>query len=205
MNSKSNSKGGYTVVELLVTVAIIGLLSTLALPSINNVILRYRLKDAAREIASSLRLLRIRAISTNFPTYLDFNPVAGLEDRFYTAFVDEDNMSVHDAPAETEATGLLFRDTYGGFKGNRLPTGVRFGWGSDVEDVGKNTNGDPLPSDGVSFSGDRAKFSPDGMPLGGLSGTGTIYLKNTLDESYAITVAITGRVKIWRWYGSSWG
>ncbi|MBN4054402.1 GspH/FimT family pseudopilin [Nitrospira defluvii] len=191
MNSKANSEGGYTVVELLVTVAIIGLLSTLALPSINNVILRYRLKDTAREIASSLRLLRIRAISTNFRTYLDFNPGASLEDRFYTAFVDEDNMSDHDAPVETEATNLLFRDALGTYKGTRLPTGIRFGWGGCATP----------PCSAVTFSGNRAGFNPDGMP----NTSGTVYLTNTLNDSYRVIVAtITGRVKIEKWNGSSW-
>lgn len=195
----SNRKG-VTAIELIGTVAIVGLLSTMALPSMKTAVLRYRLKDTAREIATSLRLLRIRAISTNFRTYLDFNPVTGLEDRFYTAFVDENNLPNNNPPAETDATNLLLRDTVGGFRGKRLPTGVHYGWGSDVgKGIAKGSTFPP--SDAAAFgSGDRAGFSSDGLPIT----KGTVYLTNDLDESYAVTVNFAGKVKIRKWDGSSW-
>jgi len=197
-NARTRNQKGFTVIEMVVSVSLIWMLATIAVPSINHLILQYRVKDAAREIASSLQLLRLRAVSTNNRAYLHFIPPGtSLADGFYTALVDADNNPDDITPAETEATQLRLSDTLAGYKGKRLPSGVSYGWGSGVN---KNTQGDPLPTNAVTFSGDRARFSPDGAAL-----AGSVYLKNTLDESYVVTVAITGRVKIWRWNGSRWG
>ncbi len=168
---------------MLVSISIVGIVTALALPSINHVILRHRVKDAAREIASSLHLLRLRAISTNIPTYLDFSVGQG----FYTAFVDENDDPNMNPPAETEATQLRFRDALGGIKGRKLPEGVRFGSVTFPENPAGTVN--------------RAGFNPDGMP----SSAGAVTLENTLSDSYRVSVVpVTGRVKIWKWDGNTW-
>ncbi|MFQ5597023.1 MAG: GspH/FimT family pseudopilin [Nitrospiria bacterium] len=183
-----HNRRGFTAVELLVSVSIVGIMSTLAMPSINNAVLQYRLKSTAREIASSLHLLRLRAISTNAKTYLDFNPVSGLNDRFYTAFVDADSENDHDAHAETEATQLRFSDTLGGYKGTRLPNGVYY----------RTPDGKGSP---VTFAGEKAGFNTNGMP----NSSGMVYLTNSLGDAYRVKVAtITGRIKIEKWDGSNW-
>jgi len=56
--------------------------------------------------------------------------------------------------------------------------------------------------DGVSFTSDKATFQPDGT-VSGLGGS--IYLTDSQRvETLAITVNVTGRVRLYRWNGSAW-
>jgi prepilin-type N-terminal cleavage/methylation domain-containing protein len=62
MNSAAHR--GFTAVELLVVLALIAIFLTLALPSFNGAIKRYRVGAAASEIDSALQYARAQAITT---------------------------------------------------------------------------------------------------------------------------------------------
>ena len=199
------SREGFTLTELIVVVTIVGIMAMIAVPAVGDIIAHYRLQGAVREIATTLQLLRIRAIGTNRDAYLDFTPgTATLSDGFYTAFVDLDGAGDNDGTTETEATNLNLNDSLDGYSGVLLPRGVSFGWGTWGTDVTKRAckgSGTTAPADAVTFSGDSAKFNPSGSN----SRFGTVYLANTsISQFYAVSVAITGRVKVCRWVGGRW-
>jgi type IV fimbrial biogenesis protein FimT len=50
---------GFTVLELLVTLAIVAVMTTLALPSFGSIVARHRLKAAAEQLAADLGELRL--------------------------------------------------------------------------------------------------------------------------------------------------
>ena len=54
---------GVTIVELMVTLAIIGVLAAIALPSMNSLISRKRLEGLAQELATDLRLLKSHQVN----------------------------------------------------------------------------------------------------------------------------------------------
>jgi type II secretion system protein H len=58
-------EGGFTLIELMIVVAIIGLTSALAVPSYIDWHARYQLRQAATEIQNQLSMARISAMSRN--------------------------------------------------------------------------------------------------------------------------------------------
>lgn len=72
MRTKNNDKG-ITMLEMMIIVVIIGITSTLAIPRFGQVIDKLKLKTAARDVVSSLRLARSHAVSQRhqFGVYFD--------------------------------------------------------------------------------------------------------------------------------------
>lgn len=56
---------GFSLVEMLVTISIVGILSAIALPSFSNVIANQRVKSVASELFASLLKARSEAITRN--------------------------------------------------------------------------------------------------------------------------------------------
>jgi type IV fimbrial biogenesis protein FimT len=63
---------GLTLVELLVTIAVIGVLATLAIPSYMAWIQNSRIRTAAESIQTGLQMARAEAVSRNVSVQLDF-------------------------------------------------------------------------------------------------------------------------------------
>src|SRR5262249_34868637 len=69
---------GFTMVELAITILVMGMLFAFAIPAFNNISQSYQLKGATENIAAQIRMAREKAISTgtgqpihftmNFPT-----------------------------------------------------------------------------------------------------------------------------------------
>lgn len=56
---------GFTVIELMITMVILGVIVTLAIPSFNNFVLKSRVNSAATEIQTSLLVARSEAVKRN--------------------------------------------------------------------------------------------------------------------------------------------
>jgi type II secretion system protein H len=79
-------KGGFTLVELMVVLAIIGILAGFAAPGLFRAMPGMRLSGAAREALSDLRLARTLAVEKGANVYVAF---AG--GNAYTVFIDRNN------------------------------------------------------------------------------------------------------------------
>jgi len=55
---------GFTLIELMVVIALVAIFAALALPSFNETVRRYRVSTAATEITDALQLARAQAIAT---------------------------------------------------------------------------------------------------------------------------------------------
>ncbi len=62
--NNSDSRG-FSLVELLVVIALIGIISIIAVPVISAMLSNYRIKNAANEMAAAIQLARTTAISRN--------------------------------------------------------------------------------------------------------------------------------------------
>jgi type II secretion system protein H len=68
-----NQKKGFTLVELMVVIAIIGIISAISSLNLATGLPKYRLKRASRNITSRLREARSKAIKTNFTVIVQFD------------------------------------------------------------------------------------------------------------------------------------
>ena len=64
---------GFTLVEILVTVALIGIISAIAIPDWGSVLLTFRLKGGARQVQADLDWAKWRAIHENENYVLTFS------------------------------------------------------------------------------------------------------------------------------------
>lgn len=166
MFKKLTDNRGFTLVELVVTLAIFGIMLAIALPSFLSYLPTMRLKGAARDISSTLQSARMEAVSRNTNCNVSFD----INNKSYTVSC-------------TDITTTLSTD-------------ISFGWGTDVN---KDIGGDSLPSDGIALNNDTCYFASRGTVS-----AGSIYIKNTKNESYAVVISSGGRVDIRRWDGTTW-
>lgn len=65
MLGRKNREGGFTMIEVMIVVAIVGIASVLAVPNIPLWLARYDLKQSMSEIASDLSLAKLVAMNRN--------------------------------------------------------------------------------------------------------------------------------------------
>jgi prepilin-type N-terminal cleavage/methylation domain-containing protein len=172
---------GLTIIELVVVMCILGVMVLIAIPNIGRWLPRYRLRSAARDVASNIQLARLGAIKDNREWAVLFD-TAGQSYRVISNKGGDGNWGTPD-DAEEKIVNL-----------SDYPS-VRFG----------SSGHPPIPDggavdDGVTFVGKRAEFNP-----GGTSTAGTVYLQNNRDDAVAVSVdSSTGIVRMWQWDSSLW-
>lgn len=79
-----NKNSGFTLVELMIVIAIIGIMAGIAIPNFFSFLPKNRLRSATRDIVSCLQEMKLRAIKENATTVIVFD----LANDRCTAFVD---------------------------------------------------------------------------------------------------------------------
>jgi len=169
-------KRGLTIIELVVVMCILAVMVLIAIPNIGRWLPRYRLKSAARDVASNMQLARLGSIKDNREWAVLFD-VNGQSYRIISDKGPDGNWGTVDDIEEKVVNLLDYSNT------------VRFGDGGHG-----SIDGDPV-DDGVTFVADRAEFNP-----GGTSTAGTVYLQNKRNDAMAIRVeSSTGIIKMLKW------
>jgi len=75
---------GFSLMELMIAIAIIGIMSGIAIPNIIGWLPDYRLRSATRDIVSCLQEAKLRAVKENARVVVIFDPLTDS----YTAFID---------------------------------------------------------------------------------------------------------------------
>ena len=173
------NKKGFTLVEVMVVVAILGIIAAIGTTGLLHSLPTMRLKSAARDIFSASMQAKAEAVRRGENVTILFDTA----NNTWLMFLDSDNDEVVDA-GET----VLLAAT-------PLPPRVSF-------DPGLVVNGN-LHADGVSFANNALVFSPRGIPTGagGGLGGGTVGLR-AVDSSGStvrqrtVVVSTAGRVNM---------
>ncbi|MCB2183213.1 MAG: GspH/FimT family pseudopilin [Desulfobulbaceae bacterium] len=76
---------GFSLVELMIVIGIIGILTLVVVPSFSLLVPNYKLKAAARDLYSNFQKAKITAIKTNNDVVISFNVAANS----YMIFIDD--------------------------------------------------------------------------------------------------------------------
>ena len=219
-NRLSKGEKGFTLVELMLAVSITLILTGLTVYNLLGELPKYRLRSSANKVAATLQYLKIRAVTTNRLAWMDVN-YDTVDNHYFTGFVDEAPYNTPDNPADYNASRLDLPDIVGSIPCFKLPPTVSFGF-PDGFTAGAGPDGSTFPGSGkfITTTGEGAYvtgtnggyfgYRPTGVPAINLDVPNTatsatvIYLKNTLGQGYAVSVQITGRVKVYRWSNGVW-
>ena len=212
-NRFSKSEKGFTLLELMIAVSITLIITSMAVYNLLGDLPKYRLRASANKVAATLQYIKIRAVTTNRISWVDVN-YATTDSHYFTGFVDDDGSGTASA-AEYTNTNLDFPDTVSSTPCFKLPATVSFGF-PDGYTSGTGPDGSAFPGSGNFINtpggygnGGYFGYRPTGVPIVNPvamspSTAGVIYLKNNLGEGYAVSIQITGRVKVFRWSNGAW-
>jgi len=120
MFRRKMNKKGVTLIELIVVMVIIAIGAVLIAPGIGSWMLHYRLRSAARDIASAMRTAQMKAISTNLEHRVFFNN----DNRTFLIqkrISSGSNNWTDEGVAQTLPTGITITNTFAGSEAKFYP------------------------------------------------------------------------------------
>ena len=178
-------KGGFTIIELVVALAIMGIAVSVAIPGFSRWLPGYRLKSAATDLYTNLQLTKMYAVRDNAEWAIYFDPAFDAYQIRYGTGPDGEYMD----PGGFSAEKTIILANYKG--------GVCFGHGTATGDLGGGWD------DEITFSGtfdNTIIFSPRGMS----DAEGYVYVQNEKNITYAIGSLTTGFILMRKWTGTAW-
>ncbi|MBP1641399.1 MAG: hypothetical protein H6Q03_68 [Acidobacteria bacterium] len=187
---RGRDDAGFSLVELLVVIVIIGLLALWGIPALLNTLNRTRLVNTSKEIATQFQLARLEAIKRGG---LNGN----LRNQVTVVFYDVGQRSI--ALLVDESPDATFNPVtpYGGLY--TLPTGVNLqAPGEAIEGpksiVGWDEGGPPDAFDGPTFLSDGSALRAGAFRIADTRGN---FLEVRID------FPATGKVVIQKWFGGN--
>ncbi len=185
MNNTSNplkSQKGFTLTEVMVVLAMIAIMVSIAIPNIVEWMPRIRVNSCARELASEMHLARMTAVRENNNYLIQFN--AG--NNTYTIIDDDNNNNVQDG-AETSRTINISVSCLGiGYGSAGNPDGV--------------LNENPIVNISYNTIANTVSFASRGI----INENGAVYLipandiaPGRRDRMRAVSTTVAGRIRVW--------
>ena len=223
--SQRRARAGFTLVEIALVIAIIGIAAAIAIPSLQTMTAHNRVRDASAAVSDAFAVARAQAISTGSNVVVYFN--TGVN-----AGTDICNNPLEDLNGDPVPILILNDGQPGNPTANCcIDAGDTFevsyavpsvGWGTQFAtvpapndpDVALNYPGGTTFTDPNGLNTEWVLFRPDGVPVGFAdnggpcapgqigSGGGGMYLSNN-ERDKAIVLTPLGGVKVHTWERST--
>ncbi len=182
--AKGNGESGFTVMELMVVIAIIGIMVAIAIPSFSTWLPNYRLRNAARDLYTNMQKAKIGAIKSNSNWAIVFD----FANKRYRICSDDGGDGDWTDEDETEESIVHLPVKY---EGN-----VDYGHGNATGPIGGTWGGND-----ISYNSpvDVAVFNPRGT-----CNAGYVYIENGKNTTYGIGTRSSGVILLRKWTGSAW-
>ena len=193
----AQKESGFTLLEVIVTVALIATLSAVSVLSLAFYVPNLRLKSAAQDISIQIRKARLEAVRQNRRCYVEFYRT--INGTTYSPFVwldleDEDNNPLNSAvyePLDNDGDGIVDSLVFS------LPVRLVDGEWELTNYRGIRFDAGFGNADGVTFPLLSAPVKRFYVNSRGVSNTsGSIYLRNARGRSREILVTLGGATRI---------
>jgi len=220
--SDRRRREGFTLLEMVVVIAIIGIMAAVSAPKLEQYFSNQRARDAARDVANAFRIAQAEAIRTGDPHIVYLTSSAGGN----PPATDPQGTSIGAAPGGAPWPLAIVDDGTPALSNCHIDPGeaeehvvspaigVSWGFSLSAGAVAPGDVGGGNPASGSTFTtrpGGPATtwvmFRPDGIPvgfdaactLGGVgSGGGGVYITNG-NRDYAVVLSPLGGVKVHVW------
>lgn len=182
------STAGFSLIELVIAVAVLLLLAAIAIPNAVAALRAYRLSGSAHAVAHQLSLARLRAETEFTNSQLVVDPATNS----YSVQV----CSVAGGKADNCTTAGDYANEGTQF----LPSGVSFGFGPATA---------PAGGQAVLQQTLQTRFNSRGIPVlldgsGNIDANDVIYMTDGQANTFAVGVTVGGHLRVWRYNMGGW-
>src|SRR6266571_882684 len=180
---RAHTSPGFTILELVVAVAVILIISAIALPGAMATLRAYRLAGSARAIAHQVSLARLRAETEFTNAQLVINPATN-------------TYSLQVCTTAGKANTCTTPDDYNNEGGIQpLSQGISFGLGAAATAAACHT---PMSQTL------QTRFNSRGIPIlldgsGDTNPNDVIYLADDQGHAFAVSVTVGGHTRVWQY------
>jgi prepilin-type N-terminal cleavage/methylation domain-containing protein len=176
---------GFSLIELLILIAILGVLAAIAIPGFSVLLPDYRLRTAARDLQSNMQLAKIGAIKANSNWAIVFDP--GVTPGRYYLCSDPGGNGTWEGPGSDDTVEKTIDLA-------RYESGVDYGHGNATFPIGATFDNE------ITYGSDIVVFRPRAT-----ADDGYVYLQNSKNTTtYGVGTRISGVVLLRKWNGAAW-
>jgi prepilin-type N-terminal cleavage/methylation domain-containing protein len=176
---------GYSIVELLVSMAIISIFSAIAVPSLFRTYRSYQMDDAASQVAAIVKFCRYEAVRVNKPLDCAIRVVNG-----QVAIFSDINRDGNIDPGERE---LLLSGNGTVVTAASVPSTAPV---TNLVGAGALTTVNPTTGSLITFDGRGAQTAPAGA---------SVYWVGNVNYGWrAVTVLPSGSIQVWSYATGTW-